>query len=165
MPSRRFAKLTATLGAVIVALALVPAAQAATTTEQPTYQIVVPGADYAGTRPNQPLITEAGNGICSDKPVIRFDYTVTTPEPGLSAVLAANKPAYDALLNADLSDPSTANLPPPLLDMSVTQAPITTAVKTFPANRRLRPQVMCILLKNRAPDPISAQITVTWTYA
>jgi len=107
----------------------------------------------------------AGNGICSQGNVTSFNYNVTSPSPGLTAVLACSTASYNALINANLSDPSTANLPAPLLDMSCTTPNITTCDETFPANRKLIAQVMCILLKNDNSDPITAELDVNFTYA
>jgi len=105
----------------------------------------------------------SGNGTCSPGNVTALSFTVTCPTPGLSAVLAASQPAYNALLPANLSDPSSSSLPAPLLDLSCTSPNTTTCAKTFPANRKLRSQVMCILLKNDGSDPLTAHIDVTWT--
>jgi hypothetical protein len=51
--------------------------------------------------------------------VTAFSYTFSASIPGVNNVLAASKSAYDALYNADLSSPTTGNLPAPLLDMSI----------------------------------------------
>lgn len=105
-----------------------------------------------------------GDGVCSSRNVTSLSFTVTAASPGLTAVLAANQEAYNALKNANLSDPSSADLPAPLLDMSCTQVSITTCQKTFPSNRKLRSQIMCILLKNDNRVSIAAKIDVTFGY-
>lgn len=133
------------------------------------------GTAGAAVTPTPPLVAEnlvidvtvpsgatVASGVCSQTNVVAFDYTVTAPAPGLYAVLAASKASYDALWSADLSNPNTANLPAPMLDMSCTAPYTTTCQKTFPANRKLKPQVMCILLKNTEPNPIQAKVDVTW---
>lgn len=107
---------------------------------------------------------KGGDGICSAKNVTALSFTVTAAAPGLTAVLAANKPAFEALKNANLSDPSSATLPAPLLDMSCTQPNTTTCQKTFPTNRKLRSQLMCILLKNDNDAPVQSKIDVTFTF-
>ena len=115
-----------------------------------------------------PLNNANGNGTCSPGPVTGMEYTVTASSPGLQAVLACNQPAYDALKNADLTQPQSANLPAPLLDMSCTAPNTTTCTKQMPMNRQLRSQVMCILLKGATPangqtgKTVTATVTVTW---
>jgi hypothetical protein len=133
-----------------------PSANQASVTQASTgrelYEIIVPA------RPGF-------NGICSSRPVVSFKYTVTAPPPGLEAVLAANKPAYDALGNADLNDPSTASLPPPLLDMSCVGFNQTSCTRAMPANRKLRPQIMCIQVRAGQAQPTVANVDVQWEYA
>jgi len=155
--------------ALLAACTIQPVQLSGTSSTAPlgeSYQVVVP--------------PHSGNGVCSSGDVTAFSYTVTASAPGLYAVLATSKPAYDALLPANLNDPSSASLPAPLLDMSCVGYGTTTCTKTFPANRKLKPQVMCILLKGEPPiqgtrvplgtprphsEPIQAQIDVTWVYA
>ena len=108
---------------------------------------------------------DGGNAICSAQKVVSFRYTVTALPPGLTAVLAVDKAAYDALLNADIANPSTAKSPEPILDMSCTGANITTCQKTFPGNQDLSAQGICILLKNDGDKDIQANIEVTWANA
>jgi hypothetical protein len=108
-----------------------------------------------------------GNGVCSNGKVISLSYVVEVTSGVLDAVLATSKAAYDALLPADLSDPASASLPAPLLDLSCT-TPLSaggTCEKSLSPNRKLRSQVMCILLKQDPRDPgASARIDVTWVY-
>lgn len=111
------------------------------------------------------VFADSGNAICSVQNVVSFGYTVTALAPGLTAVLAVDKAAYDTLLNADLADPSTANPPTPMLDMSCTSPNITTCQKTSSGNQRLSPQGICILLKNDGANDIHANIEVTWDNA
>jgi len=106
-----------------------------------------------------------GNGTCSNGNVTALSYNVTAPLPGLSAVLAGNQASYQALINANLSAPSTANLPPPLLSLSCLTPNITNCTQVFPANMQLNPQVMCVLLKNSGTSNITAQLNVVFTYA
>jgi hypothetical protein len=106
-----------------------------------------------------------GAGICSDGPVTSFSYSVTALLPGLQAVLATNKSAFDALKDADLNDPSTAALPAPLLDMSCTTPGTTSCEKQFPTDRTLKAQEMCILLKNGTIQEMFTKVDVNWIYA
>jgi len=115
-----------------------------------TYSVVVPAG--------------SGNGTCSNGNVTSFSFTVTCPPPGLTAVLSCSTAAYAALLPANLSDPATASLPAPLLDMSCTSPNTTTCAETFPTNRVLKSQIMCLLLKNDGTDPLTATIDVAWVY-
>ena len=111
------------------------------------------------------------SGVCSNGGVTSFSYTVVATPPGLYNVLAVSKRTYDALINADFNEPG---LPSPLLDMSIQSPPrILIGARSFPANRKLLAQVMCLLLDNRAPSdapplvglPVIATINLTWTYS
>ena len=107
----------------------------------------------------------SGNGTCSQGNVVSVSYNVTANQPGLQAVLLCSKASYDALLPANLSDPNTASLPPPLLDLSCyNKTNLTSCNQTFPANKQLKAQEMCILLKNGYNQVIHADIQVLWTY-
>jgi hypothetical protein len=102
-----------------------------------------------------------GYGVCSKGNVTSFSFSVTAPLPGLTAVYACHKSIYDAWLNADPS--GQAILPAPLLDMSCTNPPIVTCTKTLPPNKKLIPEVMCILLKNEESSAaMEVQLEVTW---
>jgi len=107
----------------------------------------------------------AGNGSCSTFAVDTISYSVTSSPTPLAAVFACNKPAYDALLPANLSDPATANLPPPLTELSCVGSNNMTCAKAFPSNRKLKPQIMCVLLKNWGTVPLNATLDVTWIAA
>lgn len=106
----------------------------------------------------------SGEGVCSQGNVTEFSFDAKCSDPGATVILAANKPSYDALKTANLSDPSSANLPAPLLDLSCVTANITTCSKTFPANRKLRPQQMCLLFKNDNKDSLQCTLNVKFTY-
>jgi hypothetical protein len=100
--------------------------------------------------------------------ITSLSFTVAQPMPQtIQAVLACNKLAFDALLPANLSDPTTSSLPPPLLDLSCFpdqgQTVLTNCTRVFPANRRLRPQQMCILVKNAGPQPVTVNLQVAWS--
>jgi len=108
-----------------------------------------------------------GNGTCSNGNVTAFSYNVTVKgvnKVPLLAVLATNMEAFNALENANLESQSTKNLPGPLNEMSCLQPNITSCSKTFPINRKLRSQKMCILLKSNANVSIDAQIDVIFAY-
>jgi len=115
-----------------------------------------------------PLNNGYGNGTCSPFPVTGLSFTVSAPSPGLQAVLACNQASYQALINADLTQPASANLPAPLLDLSCTAPGTTECTKQMPMNRELRSQVICILLKGATPSSggsggsLTANVAVTW---
>jgi len=104
----------------------------------------------------------SGNGSCSPTAVDALSYTVVTSPTPITAVFACNKPSFDALINANLSDPQTATLPPPLVELSCVNSNSTTCEKSFPSNRKLKPQIMCVLLKNWGRMPLNATMEVSW---
>lgn len=128
---------------------------------------VFPPANATTTTYNITVPANSGNGTCSPTPVNMLSYTLVTPlPPHLLAVLACNRASYDALLPANLSDPSTSALPPPLLDLSCFpdqgRTNISACTRVFPQNRKLRAQEMCVLLKNGGADPVTVTVVVAW---
>jgi hypothetical protein len=136
---------------ILVAAAFAPFAQARVTSGAQT--LTVPAS--------------SGNGLCTPVPVTSINYIVTAPSPGLRVVLAISKPGYDVLLPLSLDDPRTASAPPPLWDMSYLTGNITKLIMTWPGNKSMAPQVMCVLLKYTKtaatdPDAITAKLELAW---
>jgi hypothetical protein len=89
---------------------------------------------------------------------------VTFPSPGLHQVLAANETTIQALYNADFDAPQSSALPSPIMAMSLPPGPITVGIKAMPPNRKLRPQIICLLLDNKWPGAATgvARVAVQW---
>jgi hypothetical protein len=103
-----------------------------------------------------------GIGVCSQTNVTNFNYTFSTSSPGVVAVLACNLDAYQDLLNANLYDPATARLNPPLLDMSCYQGAVTSCSKAL-GTRKIRSQIMCVLVKGGLDKPMNGTLDVVFS--
>jgi len=105
----------------------------------------------------------SGEGICSPHPVVSFSYNITAPYPGFHHVVSCSEAAYHHLRPAHLSDPSSGDLPAPLLDMSCLESdPITQCNKQWPQGRRLKRMTMCILVMNESDETIHVEAQVQW---
>jgi len=139
--------------AMVLALASSLSAQATTpapTTTPDTYTYSVP-----------PF---SGAGPCSSGNVTSLNIRVQSTAPGLSAVLTGSLDMYNAFLTANISDPSSNSLPPPLVDLSCVNPDTAECDKLFPAGRSLKPMVMCILAKNELNITVNVTVTVDWGY-
>ncbi|KAI9230073.1 MAG: hypothetical protein DHS80DRAFT_29165 [Piptocephalis tieghemiana] len=105
-----------------------------------------------------------GNGTCSTIKVngLHLSARVLSNAP-LSAILVSNKTTYDILRPVDLANPATRNLPPPYMPLSCFNgSDIRTCDRSNPTGGYLIPQILCILLKNPGPSPVSVNLTYAW---
>jgi hypothetical protein len=104
------------------------------------------------------------NGTCSPKLVDWFSYSATVTRP-ITGIFGCNRQAYEGLWKANFSQPASANLAPPLLDMSCALSNSTECKRQMDSKKATVPQTLCILFKNWSPGVVQANLTVTWRFA
>lgn len=105
----------------------------------------------------------SSKGTCSKNNVTWFSFNVTAPSPGLSGVFVGSETSYQALKNANLSDPSSVHLPSPLVEYSCLSGNVTSCNKTFAMDKKLIAQILCLWLRNDRQEEVDARVELAWS--